>query len=537
MNEPSLKLLIVDDEAEIREGISSAVPWSENGIEPAGLASNGREALQFIHDLNPDMMLLDIRMPVMDGLEVLKQLSGMAHPPKVVILSGYDEFEYCQQALRFGVSDYLLKPCLPKEILNVMTRVRNDILNERNHNIQWENLKEQFQESKDLLREKLLIYLIQHDHIDMETALIRWQLYQMELVPGNLGVALVRIDNLFNLQHSSGQELELIKFAVRNLIEEVFKKTVPTKQVICDYNDDLLILWNLDTIPLDSAEQFLEQIRGKVESSLAFTVTIGLGYPALDLAGLYSAFNSSFLAVEYSFWIGPNRIIRPEQIKAGESEETLLSLQDENEVIQSLRMNDIERLQPALDQFFDGLTHEPKLSREQFQKKVTALICSIYHVCLERGLQTQEFFGPNLEILDELARIETVTALKQKLLTGLETILARCPVHKNSWKIVNRALQYLEEYYNQDLSLENVAQQVFVSPGYLSTLFKQELQKNFVDCLHEIRIEKAKAMLKNPGSKIYEIALKTGYKDEKYFSQIFKKITGMTPNQYRDTIA
>jgi two-component system, response regulator YesN len=534
MTERCLKLLIVDDEAEIREGINRSISWSEDGIAVVGLATNGREAIRMIGELEPDMMLLDIRMPLMNGLEVLEQLPQQKKIPKVAILSGYDDFSYCQGALRSGVSDYLLKPCRPQEILTVVRTMKEQILAAENAASEREYLQQQFRESLDLLREKLLIYLIQHETIDITTALIRWRLYEVKIAPENIGIALIRTDNLKSLAQSSGQELEFSKLAVRNLIEECLQLTPALNNMICDYNDDLLVLWNLAAETVEFFTVRMEELRKKVTAALGFTVTIGIGEPAAMLSNLYTSFNSAFLAVEQGFWEGPDRIIPYSQIAEDNFMNHNISIQEEDTIIQCIRTSDHERIGPALDAFFMNLAHPGLNTKDDVQRMITALVCSIYHVCVERGFDTEKIFGPNLAILGELSRTETLNELKQKIGNCLNMMMELHPSHKNQWKVVNNALKYIEENFAEDLNLENVAQKVFVSAGYLSTIFKQVLQKNFVDSLHEIRIQKAKERLGDHRAKIYEIAVAVGYKDEKYFSQIFKKITGMTPNQYRD---
>jgi two-component system response regulator YesN len=530
-----LKLIIADDEAEIREGINRAIPWNENGIEVVGLAINGREALRMIENFEPDILLLDIRMPVMNGLEVLEKLPEQKKLPKVAILSGYDDFSYCQQALRGGVSDYLLKPCRPQEILSVIRRIREQILTAEREASKWEYLQEQFRENLGLLREKLLIYLIQHETMDPEMGLVRWRLYEMEISPQDIGVALVRTDNLKTPEHSSGEDLEFTKLAVANAIQDCLQINPALKNIICDYNDDLLVLWNLTAENLETFINRMERFRQEVAQTLRVTVTIGIGEPAALPCNLYNSFNSAFLAVEHGFWEGPNRTIRYSEILEDGFVSNNRTNYQEDAIIQCIRTSDNERMDPAVDAFFESLALPGVNTKDDVQRMVTALICSVYHVCVERGFDTDKIFGPNLAILGELPRSATIHELKQKIRTCLKLILELYPSHTSQWKVVNNALKYMEENYAEDLSLESVAQKVFVSAGYLSTIFKQVLQKNFVDSLHEIRVQKAKERLRDCHAKIYEVALVVGYKDEKYFSQIFKKITGMTPNQYRDS--
>jgi two-component system response regulator YesN len=536
-SERKLKLIIVDDEAEIREGINRAIAWTDHGIEVAGLANNGREALRMIETLEPDMLLLDIRMPVMSGLEVLEKLPEQKKIPRVAILSGYDDFNYCQQALRSGVSDYLLKPCRPQDILAVIRKMREQILTTENEARKWDYLQSQFRENLGLLREKLLIYLIQHETMDPQMGLIRWRLYEMEISPENIGVALVRTDNLKTPDHMSGEDVEFTKLAVRNAIKDCLQNVPALQNMICDYNDDLLVLWNIAAEDLQAFTVRMEGLRQRVAATLGVTVTIGIGEPAALPCNLYASFNSAFFAVEQGFWEGPNQIIHYSQISNDGCMNSNSSIHEEDTIIQCIRTSDNERVYMALDAYFENVARPGVNTKEEVQRLVTALICSIYHVCVERGLDTDKIFGPNLAILGELGRTTTIHELKQKIRACLNMIFELYPSHKTQWKVVNNALKYMEENYSEDLSLESVAQKVFVSAGYLSTIFKQVLQKNFVDSLHEIRVQKAKERLGDHHAKIYEIAVAVGYKDEKYFSQIFKKITGMTPNQYRDSVS
>jgi two-component system, response regulator YesN len=547
MAERKLKLLIVDDEAEIREGINRLIPWEKNGVVVAGLAKNGREALRIIAEIEPDIMLLDIRMPVMNGLEVLEKLPDQKHLPQVIILTGYDDFEYCRQALRNGVADYLLKPCRPKEILAVVKKIKLMIMEEERQNSRKAYLQEQLQENTGILRENLLISLISREQIDQEASLSKWRLYEMELEPVNIGVALIRIDHLRKLEdftregklspkESSLEEIEAPKIAVRNDLTHFLEKPSTFRNFIWAFHDDLLVLWNTDELPDSELITRMEVLRQSIElnHSHPHTVTIGLGEPAENLSQLYSAYNSALLAVEYGFWEGPNRVIRypksEEENLAGDN----ISLQEQNAIIQCIRTNDPEKLEPALEAFFAKLVSHG--SKGYILKMITALFCSIYQVCLERGVKTEEVFGRRLAILDELPRLKTLPELKQRIYTCLYQIIEQHPAHKNQRKVVNNALKYMEENYFEELSLERVAQKVYVSAGYLSTIFKQVLRKNFVDSLHEVRVNKAKELLRDVRLRIYEVAIRVGYKDEKYFSQLFKKITGMTPNQYRDTI-
>ncbi len=530
------KLLIVDDEAEIREGILNSLPWEEYGLVIAGLAADGREALRMIDETKPDLMLLDIRMPVLDGLKVLEQLMDKPSAPKVIILSGFDDFCYCRQALRYGVADYLLKPCHPKEILNALVKLKNQIIAAEKQVHQWDFLLQKFQENIPILRGNLLINLTRRKPIDLEVAKVRWELYQMEIPPQAIGLALIKIDHGCRLAALSQYELESIKLSLYQQVEAVFIQPPVLKTVICNFHEQLLVLWNMNEETPRRFTERMEQLRQAVASSMPVTITIGLGEPAPDLSQLPNAFHSAILALEHGFWKGPNRTIHYLEIIDEGSTPNRAFEQEENLIINYIRSSNQEGLEAAIGSFFENLAAPGKHSKDYIQKMITALICSVYHVCLERGINPDSVFGPNLAILDELPRVETLVELHQKILCCFKEIIRLHPLQKTQWKMVTQAVNYIKEHYAEDLTLESIAKLVFVSPGYLSISFKQVLRKNFVDYITEVRVGKAKELLRDFHLKIYEIAVQIGYKDEKYFSQIFKKITGMAPNQYRDTL-
>ena len=471
--EENVSLLIVDDEEEIREGISRAIPWEEHGVRLSGLAANGREAWEKIRDCRPDLMLLDIRMPVMNGLELLDKLASLEQRPRVVILSGFDDFSYCQQAIKQGASDYLLKPCQPKEILAAVLKIKEAVLKARAETALYQSLRGQFRENLELLREKLILCLVGAEQPNLEVGHQKWFLYEMDLPPVRIGAAVVRIQR----QKYSGEALELNKLMVRNLTLELLREEPRINCFACDHNDDLLILWENEAIPKNTFKDRMEQLRRIIENRFDFVVTVGIGETAATLAELCYAYQTALQAVEYSFWAGANRILDCQEIEpfdAAAPATLSYPTAEEAAILQSIRTNDSERVQQTLADFFLTLTQDCTVAddaKQYAQRILTALICSVYHVCVERGLDCDKIFGPGLKILDELNRLDTLAAIKTRLDVCFQQILNQTPTHKSSWKIVIKAMQYMDEHFREDLSLETVAAQVFISPGYLSTLF------------------------------------------------------------------
>ena len=377
MTDRVINLLLVDDEDEIREGIASSVPWKENSIKIIGEASNGKDALKIIALGKTDIVLLDIRMPVMDGIEVLKKLSNKEEKPKIIILSGYDDFTYCQFAIKYGASDYLLKPCHPKEIIETINKIKGEILKEEKNT-----------------------------------------------------------DGIIN-------------------------------------NDE-------------------------------------------------------------NFWSDLNNLTSSNSV---DSEKTnLMKCIDEykESILSCVKKNNKEKLVEAIDIFYTNITNSSQRSKKYVNKIVSDLLFAIYHLCMERSLDVEKYFGQQLSTIDEILSITTINEQKQNLYCFLKSIIEDAPLTDLAQKKVEKALNFMEEHYMSELNLNSVSYEIAVSAGYLSFLFKKVLNKTFLHCLHEIRVYKAKTFLQDINLLIYEIAYKVGYRDEKHFSQIFKKITGMTPSEYRE---
>jgi two-component system response regulator YesN len=419
-------------------------------------------------------------------------------------------------------------------------KLKDEILALRSQTAEWEELRAQFHENLELSREKLILYLIRTEQPHLEVGREKWRLYEMPLADEHIGAALIRIHR----SHYTGEILELHKLAVQNLTSEILNRTPRMDHFLCDHNDELLVLWDNSANKRLAFMERMEEIRQSVQTQFPFVVTIGIGETVATMGELYYAFHTAFQAVESSFWMGANRIIDYQTLEPAESSDVPAApaypSAEEAAVLQCLRMNDAAGIDKALEDYFAFITQNratPDGSTKQYVRRlITALISSVYHVCVERGLDCERIFGSGYQILDELNKLETFTGIKTRLRDCFRQIFHQVPAHKTSWKTVINALKYMEDHYSDDLNLEAVAQQVYVSPGYLRTLFKQELQKNFVDSLHEIRVAKAKELLRGGRAKIYEVAMRVGYHDEKYFSQIFKRIAGITPNQYRESI-
>ena len=527
-----VKLLIVEDEKRIRDGIKNSIDWASNGISICGEAENGAEALDLIVRLSPDIMLLDIRMPVMSGLQVLEALKAGDFPVKSIILSGYDDFSYVQKALRFGASDYLLKPCPPDEMLNTVLNVKGLIENETGKKEMLARLKLQINESLPFLKEKYLLKLVRGEAVNPQTVNNNFDLYRIAISPAGLTVIALDIDEYFIFsEQNSNETLELYRFAVKNIASEVLSAGFASE--ILDDNEKILILVNTDTQECQRAlKKKLGDIKTNVKDFLDLTVSFGIGNRYESILHTHKSYVEALKAVEMKIFSGKDNIIEYSEMQTYEAEGRTYPIEEEREILASIKSCRPDELESRLDEFFTVLNPQDR-KKEFVLQAGLALTLSIYHLCIEKNIDNGTIADACLSTLQKIHRLDSLELLKSTLLQLVRSVTEKLNSKKTGNKTIELALKYIEENFARDLSLEIVAREVYISPSYLSLLFKQTQGINFIEYIHKLRIEKACELLRDPRVKVGEVAKKVGYSEERYFYQIFKRITGMTPTQFK----
>jgi two-component system, response regulator YesN len=527
-----IKLLIADDEEEIRSGIRDIIDWKSNGISVCGEVENGLEALKIIQETAPDILLLDIKMPEMDGIQVMEHLAPESKM-KIIILSGYDNFSYAQKALKLGASDYILKPCHKDVILQTVLRVKEGIESELKNKIFFDQLQAQFNHSLPLLKEKYLIKLLNTAYDSELKLLENFELFKINIPTKPIVVAVVNIDYPYHFYEQFTRDAELMKFAIRNICTETIYQRFFHE--IIEYNGDIIILVSLDPKQREQLLQLLEQIKDTIKLNLSFSVSIGIGNIEEDIHRIHLSYVEALKSIEAKFFLGADTIIQYQDIHSSVIEDALYPIAEEKSVLNCIAQGNEAELDVAIDGFFTVLSPE-KRSKICFTRCCLALYLSIYHFCIERALHEDETLDHNFSTLDSILKLETMSEMKEIIINSAKYAMSRVNRKKGNNKTIEMAVKYIEENYAKDISLENISRSVYLSPSYFSLLFKQVMSINFVDYLNKVRIENACELLKDIQYKTYEIAYKTGFHDEKYFSFIFKKVTGMSPSQFRSNI-
>lgn len=531
-----INVMIVDDEERARTGIRTLIDWNSRGIAIAAEARDGVEALELLRETPIDILLTDIRMPEMDGLTLIEKVTETYPHIKCVIMSGFDEFAYAQKALALGASDYLLKPSRTQEILDTVLRLIETIETERRQVNMLEQLKTGFRESFPLLKEKTLSRLVLSENPPYERLLSNLTINGIEFPYLFFGIVVLQIDNFHTLQRTySHEDIELFKYGMKNIAEETLAG--PFRGAAFEHQDDIVLILNTEEwIGSETLLPYAEKLQHNIRSYLKFSVSIGIGSFDKQVSHLRTSYSEAVRALDLRYFIGTEKIVDYTEAMGDEPADTSYPLAQEKAILQAVMTGDAAEIRAKLQQFHAALKPEGT-SKEHVLKSTLALVFALYRFCIEKNLNTTEVFGQDLTELTHILGHSSMDYILQSLSDTLLKITEQMNVKKNSNKLFESVLDYIQKNYHKDISRETVAREVFITPGYLSLLFKQEMKTSFLDYLHKIRTDRACELLRSRVLRISDIAHDVGYNDEKYFYQVFKKYTGMTPSQYRNNLS
>lgn len=524
------RLIIVEDEDFIRETIANCIDWAGIGFE-VEQAEDGEVALRIAERFRPDVIVTDIRMPIMDGLELTAEIKKRYPETLVVILSGYDEFRYAQEALSLGVLDYITKPILPHDFTKAMRKLHGALCERRARRAETEKLQIQLHRSLPLLRERFFNHLITR-RLRPEAIAERMRLLELEFTGKAFTVFLFSADDEKD-GSSSAEAAELLQFALFNVVSEEIGR-----HGHC-FNDAAgrLALIYMSGDPENEDRDFLfdmaEKLRLSNQFTLHFTITIAIGATVRDISELGFSYETAVTAFEQQLILGIGRTYDYRDFVRLEQDDYDFFSRIE-ELITCFHFKRPEEFLRRLNGLTAAMTRPNGIAHpDSVRVALIDLLNGVHRILLEAGCALSGEIPDIYSHILSMSRIdELVPALADYLLRAKQA-LGRVNTSRSA-EIISLACGYIKQNYsNPELSLHSTAAQVFISPVYLSTLFKRELNMTFVDYVSSTRLERAKLLLEAGGIKNYEVAGMVGYNDAQYFSNCFKKYTGMTPSEYR----
>lgn len=538
MNE--IKVFLVEDEMVIRRGIKNSIDWEKEGYIFCGEASDGELAYPMIIKEKPDILITDIRMPFMDGLELCKLVKKELPNIKILILSGYDEFDYAKEAIRLGVTEYLLKPISSGKLLEALNGVSESIRREKEDKDLVRKYMEEMRENTEHEKQKFFEQMIA-GNLSMADALETGKKYEMNLSAGMYNLLLFRF-TLGKENRKSGELLGEAEYAIEKLTERLeyvfeFQRGVEGWAFLLMADNEEQMSERVKELSKD-----LEEIM-KNYSTIAYFG--GIGQPVARLRELEESFREAERALAARFTMELNRIISVEDIRMAQNVDTL-------DDIEITSFGEIEKTRTMLEKFLNNGAEDEidefvdvyinELPEENLKSVLMRqyIIMDAYIVMMSfcekiEGIEG-EMQAQSEELKNSMKTIQTLEEIKNYIRMLLKKIIGvRDTISGRRYSdIIEIAKDQIRKTYMSDeISLNTIAAEVGMSPSCFSSIFSKEMGKTFVEYLTEIRMDRAKELLMCSSMKTSEIGYEVGYKDPHYFSYIFKKTQNCTPKEFR----
>lgn len=532
------KIIIVDDKPDVSEGIIKMINWSEIGIEVAGKGCDGQEAMELVYNVQPDIVITDIKMPIMDGIQLTRLIKEQYPGVKIIILSGYDDFSYAQQAVKLGAEEYLLKPARFTEIRDAILRAKCKLQIERKKKEEDSIIQQKLLESLPLLKEEYFNYLIGSPASTEDSEVQqRFDFLGIKLDCGNFAVLLIEPDNMINMSCGSKygiKELEKLRVGISCTADRIISQYFKSETFRYGQNKVVVLV---NYIPghqegdnRTAVYELAERIKGEVEKSLGVTVTIGIGESYKCIDGIYYSFREAQEALTHKLYLGPNHVIPISDVKMKNHIPFNYPNHLESQLILAAKIGASEQVLHLVDKYFDSILGHKDISPMLLKKILREFIAVISRLAMEVCANEQE----NVDYFNEFDKFNTLDEIKSWLTNILHDIAENVQKRRKTQleTDIEKAKAYILNNYFEDISLQSLSDYVCLSPTYFSAVFKEYVGETFIEFLTRTRIEKAKEILLAGSSKIYEVALKVGYTDQRYFSKVFKKYTGVNPGDY-----
>ncbi|WP_244163332.1 response regulator [Paenibacillus pectinilyticus] len=525
-------MVIVEDEYIVRFGIRSMIDWESLGLMVSGEAANGQEALDLIRESPPDILITDIKMPIMDGITLITEVRKFRPHMKIVILSNLEDFQYAKEAIRNGVSEYMIKSdMMPRDLEATLLRVKEAIVEGAPSS---ENKLMQSVVVEPIVREKRWLELVEGKQLDP----VRRQeiLESLGLADVKLPLYMLHIaKNEWALSVEEGQAL------IRTALGEVMTASSESEDVYEAFPDrqgemNVLLFERRMAVPgKDEVRLMAQAVRQYLKNHYSISCTIGVSSPTSSCSELHQAYEQATAAAKYKMFIGSERPILYGVDYVPASSQLADNIKVSTTHIHSMVYAfQTKELHAYLEDIFEQLTARKDYDIvEIISLELLILLTTLWS---EVASDQQRILQLKKQYYEQLSKLETIQMSKSWFLQAFEALIAHMVgIYNSDRNGIIKAAQYMQQYYQQEISLQSISNLVHLSKNYFANLFKKEMGESFLEHLTRIRIEKAKALLTSE-LKTADIGHLVGIPDPKYFSKVFKKITGSSPSEYRNRV-
>ncbi|CDZ23435.1 two component transcriptional regulator, AraC family [[Clostridium] cellulosi] len=540
------KVLIIDDEPIIRKGIRNIVNWDNYDCEVCGEAGDGLAGKKMIESERPDIIITDIRMPEVDGLTMIGEIKEIIPDSKIIILTGYRDFDYAQEAIKLGAFDYILKPTKIEELNAVIARAVKELRFKYNKAAEIQKLRRIYEKNLPFIKEKLLFNMIYGTFSDTDGTIQQAEALGMKIKRFILGI--VENDDNGEIKNGSDaedekqvQESQLYQFGIISTLEEVFSDrfTVLCVSISRRRVAFVLILKDGDNVEQNFINSKCTYLQNIIQNCFGFTISVAISTQGDGYKQLPEKLKECKEALEHKFYLGANCVIFYSDLGTFFKYTDYSELNDrQKELIDNVKAGNPEASSKSLALLFDcinRLGNSDKDYIKNFYFNTISLINSI-RVSLVSGEKPKDegTLASLYKMIEKCDNISDLNAILENAVN--QTVTKVHEYNNNNMKLLlRRAVDFLDKHYMEQITLNQVAEKLYVSNFYLSRMFKKELGINFIDYLNELRINKAKDLLTDTKYKTYEVAEAVGVPNSHYFSKLFRKYTGMTASEYRES--
>lgn len=523
-------LLLADDEEEVIQIIIKKMDWDALGFSVVGYAGNGVKALEMVEEYQPDVVMTDIKMPYMDGIELTRQIKDRYPETKILVFTGFDEFEYARESVHMGVEEYILKPVNSVELSGVFAGLWKKLEQEKAEKRNVEVLQQYYMESLPLLQANFYSTLIEGRIVptELQSSLSDYQI----TLDGPFYCCLVI--HTSKSQVPEGMHPVLLDTLVQKQADEHLSRKWRIKHFTYLENGVAIAQLNREediTELTDDCDRFCRYAQRILEA----VVTVGVGAVCADIQKLSQSYTGAREALSYRAIYGASRAINieeiiPQKFDKADSEYSA----DVSELFKMIRLGDRERIEEAAERYLQHPSFSGQ-SLQQHHVAVMEMLSELYRFAAHNDIPAEDILGDLKQLYDRL--IDLVPEILRQWLTdtsfALSDRLARVR-STSSQSIVSEAREYIYvNYADEALSLDEICRELGVSTSYFSSIFKKETGTSFIGFLTECRMERAARLLIETDEKNYVIAGQVGYADPNYLSYVFKRQFGVSPSKYR----
>ena len=538
-----LNMLIADDEQIIVDGIKESIDWNSFDINVIGTAKNGVEALDLAIKMHPDIIITDIKMPGLSGLELVKEIRRQTAYVKIILISAYEQFEFAREAIELGVCAYITKPLKKQKIIDEVIKVRDLIIQEKAEKEKTNKYEELYLSNLPILREHYLNSLILGKTKLTGDYKKQFSIYDIGINESNTGVFICSIDNI---EETSEEFFEKSVQIIHLRIIEMLRELIPQKYkrtIFQSYNNEVVAIFNAPGESGTAIKEIAltaETIKNTLKAEIGISVSAGVGRIYSSLKDVALSYQDAVKALNYRLVYGNNAVLYIDSVEIKNTKREYM-ISDLNEILISVQnilwTGKEEEVHKLISNRIDSLLKGKSIPYYYVQQVYCHLLSALLRTTYEMNIQPEQLYGTPVHLYGELFKKQTLEELEGWYCDLASRVCGIINERKaaRSGHVINMAVEYIKSHCNKDISLGEVAEHVNLNPSYLSRIFKEETGTQFIEYVRNVKMELAKELLKNTNKKIYGICEELGYQNVQYFSTIFKNTTGMTPLEYKKT--